>query len=111
MANKKTKLKKNIKSFLEEFSKIGTINQAILFGSYAKGTSQKWSDIDLAIISKVFENKNKFQRLVMLGKLAWKSKTTEIEALGFTPKEYKENNELDILSEIKRTGKVIYSKN
>ena len=111
MANKETKIKKTVDSFLEEFSKIGVVNKAILFGSYAKGKENKWSDIDLAIVSKVFENKTKFERLVMLGNLAWEAKTTEIEAIGFTPKEYREDNPLNLLSEIKKTGKVVYSRN
>ena len=31
-----------------------TVKHAILFGSYAQGTSTKWSDIDLAIVSDEF---------------------------------------------------------
>ncbi len=31
------------------------VKQAILFGSYAKGNYDEWSDIDLALVSEVFE--------------------------------------------------------
>ena len=45
-----------IKKFVAEAKKDSIrINKAILFGSYAKGTQNKWSDIDLAIVSDDFE--------------------------------------------------------
>jgi predicted nucleotidyltransferase len=31
------------------------ISKIILFGSYAKGTSNEWSDIDIAVVSEDFE--------------------------------------------------------
>lgn len=47
--------------FIKE-AKIDNINieQAILFGSYAKGTQNKYSDIDLAVVSADFEG-NRFK--------------------------------------------------
>ena len=35
------------------------INKAILFGSYAKGTFNEWSDIDIALVSDNFQG-NRF---------------------------------------------------
>ncbi len=32
-----------------------TINQAFIFGSYAKGAQSNWSDIDVALVSDKFE--------------------------------------------------------
>ena len=44
-----------IKSFVVESLKYNIhIQQAILFGSYAKGKNHKYSDIDLAVISEDF---------------------------------------------------------
>ena len=56
MAEIPNKVKNIIDQFLKELAKnnIG-IEQAILFGSYAQGTFNGWSDIDLAIVSKAFE--------------------------------------------------------
>ena len=49
-----------IKKFIEEARKDNiNISQAILFGSYAKGTYNEYSDIDLAIVSEDFEG-NRF---------------------------------------------------
>ncbi|MFC1495928.1 nucleotidyltransferase domain-containing protein [Candidatus Margulisiibacteriota bacterium] len=108
MDYKDPKVRKKIKCFLDEFKKVAPMERAIVFGSYARGRAKKWSDIDLAIVSKRFEGISRFRRLVLLGKLAWKAKSTEIEAIGFTPKEYKTVNKYDLLHEIKENGITIY---
>ncbi len=46
---------KKLKKFLSMISASGIqLERAILFGSYAKGTANKWSDIDVALVSKDF---------------------------------------------------------
>jgi predicted nucleotidyltransferase len=110
MAKRSDKSSRIIKRFLDKASEQITIDKVILFGSSARRKQKKWSDIDLAIISDDFKEINNFERLVMLGKIAWYAKATEIEALGYTKDEYKNATKLDFLGEIKRTGKVIYSK-
>jgi len=54
MAENNDDVKKIVTIFLEEVRKKYSIDGAYLFGSYAKGTSNKWSDIDIAIISSDF---------------------------------------------------------
>ena len=44
-----------INRFLQKLEKSDIhIKEAILFGSYAKGTNDEWSDIDLALVSDSF---------------------------------------------------------
>ena len=44
-----------IKNFLQMVSASGLhLERAILFGSYAKGNANNWSDIDIALVSKDF---------------------------------------------------------
>ena len=45
------------------------VQKLILFGSYAKGTQKKWSDIDLCVVSPQF-GKNRFEERVKLMKLS-----------------------------------------
>ncbi|MCF6149112.1 MAG: nucleotidyltransferase domain-containing protein [Candidatus Kuenenia sp.] len=46
---------KKLKKFLSMISASGIqLERAILFGSYAKGTANNWSDIDVALVSKDF---------------------------------------------------------
>lgn len=52
-------IKKTIDKFLEEVKKEHlSIDQAFLFGSYANGNYNKYSDIDIAIISNDFVGNN-----------------------------------------------------
>jgi len=54
MAKRNVHINKTIQIFLREVQKKYSIRGAYLYGSFAKGTSHKWSDIDLAIISPDF---------------------------------------------------------
>ena len=68
MAKNKDRLNKIINSFLAEIQKKYKIDSAYLYGSFAKGTYNKWSDIDIAIVSSdfpddLFETKLSLMRL------------------------------------------------
>jgi uncharacterized protein len=56
MAQVPDKIIEIIKNFIK-IANEDTINisEAILFGSYAKGTYNEWSDIDLAVVSSDFD--------------------------------------------------------
>ena len=60
------------------------IDKLILFGSYAKGTQKKWSDIDLCVVSPQF-GKNRFEERVKLMKLSVDS-GENIELHPYNPK-------------------------
>jgi predicted nucleotidyltransferase len=73
-----------------------------VFGSYAKGTERKWSDVDVCIVSPKFTNT--FKALEYL----WSKREIHdpkyaIEPVGFTPEDL--DDEYDsLISEIKKTG-------
>jgi uncharacterized protein len=76
------------------------IKKAFLFGSYAKGNFNKWSDIDIALISEIFKgdrisDKDKIRNLTL-------SVSSEIEVIPFSPKDF--NSEDPFALEILRTG-------
>ncbi|MBU0568812.1 nucleotidyltransferase domain-containing protein, partial [bacterium] len=104
MADEKSGTLKIINQFLQELQRHLFVKRIILFGSYAKSQQDKWSDIDLAVISDGFKDVPYLDRLFMLGKFAWQAKTTVIEALGFTEEEYNHTSKLDFLNEIKKNG-------
>lgn len=55
MAQINAKILDIIRRFILEATKYNIhIQQAVLFGSYAKGTNNEWSDIDVAIVSSDF---------------------------------------------------------
>lgn len=82
------------------------IDKAILFGSYAYGQPHEFSDV--VIVSRDFCNVPYVRRLERLSLLAWKSKAGDIEALGYTPKEFEQASDLSLLGEVRERGTVIY---
>ena len=58
-----------IKRFINELEKNNIpVKEAMLFGSYARGNYNEWSDIDLALVSDAFEgdrflDRNKIRRI------------------------------------------------
>jgi predicted nucleotidyltransferase len=51
--------------FLDEIRKTYKVELAFLYGSYAKGASNKWSDIDIAIVSQDFSDDLLKERLAL----------------------------------------------
>jgi len=62
------------------------VDQAVLFGSYAKGNHSEWSDIDLAVVSKAFEGSwikdRKKIRVITL------SISSDIQVLPYRPEDF-----------------------
>ena len=52
--------------FLDEIPKTYRLDSAYLFGSHAKGKSNQWSDIDLAVVSPDFSEDLHEERLVLM---------------------------------------------
>ncbi len=77
-----------------------SVENAYLFGSYAKGYNNEWSDIDLAIVSGSFEgirikDREKVRRITL-------SVSSNLEILPFNPKDFSIENPL--AKEIIETG-------
>lgn len=84
-----------------------SVQQIILFGSYATGKTRPYSDIDIAVISSSFQGKTLLKRQELLGEAAYPLQEP-IEAIGYTPAEYKNATPASFLAEIISTGKIIY---
>lgn len=87
------------------------VESVYLFGSYAYGSPNKFSDVDLAFISKRFRNISKGKRIEKLLNTIYKARialNVDIEPLGFTPEEIKKASKWDIAGEIKQKGIKIY---
>jgi predicted nucleotidyltransferase len=76
------------------------IDSAYLFGSFAKGTEHKWSDIDVAVISPDFSD-NRFEEGVRLMILSHDI-DNRIEPVPFNPETFIDEDPL--AWEIKKTG-------
>lgn len=75
------------REYLGRLSRDINVNQAILTGSWARGSYLEDSDVDLIIVSDDFEGVALPERLVYLQK-NWTSRLP-LEALGYTTGEFK----------------------
>ena len=97
------KVKQEINNYIKllEADKL-PIKKVILFGSYAKRTPRRWSDIDLCIISPRF--KNSWDALDYLwDKRIISDVNYTIEPIGFNPKDFNDKHD-SLIQEIKNTG-------
>ncbi|MDW7971575.1 MAG: nucleotidyltransferase domain-containing protein [Nitrososphaerota archaeon] len=80
----------------------------IIFGSRARGNALKSSDIDMIIISKIFENMHFTDRAPYVLKILWRNKVlpaVSIDVLCYTPNEFeKKKREIGIVREAVHYG-------
>ncbi|MFH1051411.1 MAG: nucleotidyltransferase domain-containing protein [bacterium] len=67
-----------------------SIEQSVLYGSYAKGTNNQYSDIDLALVSKDFSgnrfmDKDKIRKYIV-------AINTDISPMPFRPEDFTEDD-------------------
>lgn len=96
-----SKIKKTIETYLESLRRHNIpIKEAILFGSYARGNYQEWSDIDIALVSEIFDgnridDKDKIRNITL-------SVSSQIEVIPFSPHDF--NDQDPFVKEILKTG-------
>ncbi len=101
-ANEETaELKKSVEKYINAVNEKFSLEKAYLFGSYANGTADEDSDIDIALVSSAFSG-NSFSDNVEVGVLTW-GINTKIEAVAFRPEDFNDDNLLAF--EILATGR------
>jgi uncharacterized protein len=108
MVKNKYKIEKIVSELVQRLKLKGIdVSELILYGSYAQGTPNEYSDIDIAVVSKDFRGKGILRRQELLGEVIFPLGES-IGALGYTPEERKGAHPLSFISEIIKTGKIIY---
>lgn len=104
MAQTRQKIKNIVLKYIRNLESLGiSVQRVIIFGSQAKGTFSKDSDIDIAVISKEFEKMGLWEKAKYLGRAA-RGIPYPIEAIGFSPSQLKKSEEGTLLDEVKRSG-------
>lgn len=101
------RVEKIAREFARNLSRSIPVERAVLFGSWAKGTAGKDSDIDLVFISPEFEGVDGLERFRIIGN-ARDNYEFAMDYFGLTPEEYKNASPLTTIGEVKETGKVVY---
>ncbi|MCX6154775.1 MAG: nucleotidyltransferase domain-containing protein [Candidatus Kapabacteria bacterium] len=91
MVEVSVKIKDIIRKFVVEAQKDNiTIDHAVLFGSYAKGTNHEYSDIDVAVISDDFEGTRLFDNIKLAD--ATIRTSIDLETHPFRTEDFTEDN-------------------
>ena len=105
------KIRPIINFYLRELKKKIKVQKVILFGSFANGSANSESDLDLVIVSPDFTGFSSDKRFSILYKARLHPATRKIamDIFGFTPKEFDSASPLTTLGEAKETGVVMFS--
>jgi len=93
------------KQYADDVRRVMPVDKVMLFGSYAKGTADKMSDIDICFFLDSYSGK---RRMDILEKLLWLTegyKGAFFEPIVFETSELENDN--PFVKEILRTGKEI----
>lgn len=99
---KKTIVNK-VKKFRELLEKEGIpVSKILLYGSYARGTAHKDSDIDVCVISKAFGKDRLQERFFLFHKAP--QIDARIEPVPFSLEDYRRNKISPLLHQIRKEG-------
>jgi len=101
------KILKIVKQYLVALPKVGIhSSRAILYGSFARGDANEWSDIDLVVIAPVFDKPVKREMVEDLW-LATKYADNRIEPIACGVREWVEDDSRPIIDIARREGIVV----
>ncbi len=102
------KTKNKIDKYIDFIKKSIDIDMIVIFGSYLNKTfNRNESDIDILIVSDDFTNMTKLDAYKLLSKPLWDI-NINIDPISITKKEIENYKNASFISEILRTGKVIF---
>ncbi len=111
MVKKFDEIEEIVLQYIENLKRQIRVERVILYGSYAEGSANEYSDIDLAIISPDVTDENFIEYLQMLTRAIPRKIEVDIEPLIFSSDEYENVSPLEFLGEIKKKGKVLFEQN
>ena len=83
------------------------VDQAFLFGSHARGKPDKWSDVDLAVISPDFARMSHSELMDFLVEASL-TVDPQVEIRAYTPRDLSEARPTNFLGHILAEGKRVY---
>ncbi|MBI5302443.1 MAG: nucleotidyltransferase domain-containing protein [Chloroflexi bacterium] len=108
MVRTRSQIKTIVNQYVDNLHARGIqVEQIVLFGFYARQRAREGSDIDLAVIAPQFARLNLRERYETLG-LANMTLREPIQAIGFSPRQWRDAERGSFAEEIRRTGRVIY---
>lgn len=103
----KREIKEKVRKYAKVVGKHFDVLMVILYGSFARGQEREYSDIDIAVLVEDQPDADYLDQTVSLFKLR-DGIDIRIEPKLYYKKDYEQREEASFLSEILRTGEVIY---
>ena len=107
MVTSQADLAERISDFVRRLQPAIKVEAVVLYGSYAKGTANEWSDIDIAVISPDFDGLSTWDCQEVIAR-ATVGRAYRIAPIGYPSSEYRNPGPHSFLREIIRTGRVVY---
>lgn len=82
------------------------VRYGVLFGSHAKGNVHEWSDIDLLVVSPLYDKRRTYKQASKLWRIAANT-DTRIEPIPVGEKQYREDDSSVIIEIARREGRII----
>jgi len=99
----KNQINKSLKTFTRRVKQKLQPDQILLFGSFARGEANEYSDVDIIVVAKKLSEIPEEKRLDLLYDLTTDLRP-DFHVFGFTPQEFENPNPLTSLSQIKKTA-------
>lgn len=98
---------KSVQKYLRYITERGIpVRFGVLFGSYAKGNVHKWSDIDLLVVSPIFDKERTNDDIEDLWMYAART-DSRIEPIPVGERQYEEDDSSAIIEIARREGEII----
>ena len=98
---------KNVQSYLQNVNNEGIpVSFGIIYGSHIRGVSDRWSDIDLIVVSRHFDKSRDRKDVDLLWKLAAKI-DSRIEPLPCGEQQWEDDVSSSIIEIARREGETI----
>ena len=96
-----------IQNYLRTVAQKGIpVSYGVLFGSYVKGKEHKWSDIDLLVVSPLYDKKRTYKQASKLWRIAAQT-DSRIEPIPVGERQYQEDDASVIIEVARREGQII----
>lgn len=99
-------LSSSIEKIISELSVIPEVQKVILFGSYAKGRRDLFTDLDIIVVLET--KKNVLERTLHLYQEL--SPSVDLDLLVYTPEEFSRLSRYGFLQQALRSGELLYEK-
>ena len=98
---------RSVRRYLQAVARQGIpVRYGVIFGSYAAGRADSWSDIDLLVVSPQFDSLRERDDINLLWRIAART-DSRIEPISVGERQYQEDDSSAIIEIARREGQIV----